>query len=334
MPLSNSLLKEIKSVAGQYGIPANLFLGLIRQESGFNAHARSPVGAYGYTQLMPGTARGLGVNPMNPHQNLIGGAKYLRAQLDRFNGNVAYALAAYNAGPGAVSKYGGVPPYSETQNYVKAVQRYARIYSGVGGSGAVDPTAREDTVPPQISFSTPELARSPSLPTLARTPTRGVMGTSVRSPNLRLAGLSITNPTTSGAGFDSTSGPSSVGYPLGKHGKIIGVPGKGTHSDLGNWESDNAVDIAVPIGTPVYATTSGVIGPRIGSLGKGGRFAGQRLTLMGKGNQFWYGHLSKLVVRAGQHVRAGQLLGYSGSANGVAHLHIGVQHGNPLDMFG
>lgn len=332
MPLSNSLLKEITRVANQYGIPANVYIGLIRQESSFNQHARSPVGAIGYAQLMPGTARGLGVNPNNPHQNLIGGAKYLRQQLDKF-GDIRKALAAYNAGPGAVSKYGGIPPYAETQNYVKQVMKYAGIYSGAGGSGAS--AASVETVPPQISYASPELARSPTLPTLARTPIRGVMGTSVRSPTLRVTPLSILNPSVSGGSFgmDQTGQPASIGYPLGKTGKIIGTPNSGTHN-LGNWQSDNAVDIAVPKGTPVYAVSDGVIGSRIGSLGKGGRFAGLRVNLIGKGNAYYYAHLSKLAVHAGQHVRRGQLLGYSGVANGVAHLHFGVENGNPESLLG
>jgi murein DD-endopeptidase MepM/ murein hydrolase activator NlpD len=123
-------------------------------------------------------------------------------------------------------------------------------------------------------------------------------------------------------------------YPLGKHGKIIGTPHTGTHT-LGNWQSDNAVDIGVPEGTPVYATTSGVIS-KAGSLGaaKGSRFAGDRVQIDGHHNSFWYGHLSRLTVKAGQKVRQGQLIGYSGSANGVAHLHIASQRGNPQRMFG
>jgi murein DD-endopeptidase MepM/ murein hydrolase activator NlpD len=118
-------------------------------------------------------------------------------------------------------------------------------------------------------------------------------------------------------------------YPLGKRGKIIGTPHTGTHT-LGNWQSDNAVDIAVPEGTPVYATADGVI-TKAGSLGaaKGSRFAGERVQLDGHHNSWWYGHLSKLTVKQGQKVRRGQLLGYSGSANGVEHLHLGQQRGDP-----
>jgi soluble lytic murein transglycosylase-like protein len=103
----------------------------VSQESGFDPNARSGAGALGLTQLMPGTAASLGVsNPLDPAQSLQGGAKYLRQQLDRFGGDERLALAAYNAGPGAVARYGGVPPYSETQNYVNSVMAKAAAYRG------------------------------------------------------------------------------------------------------------------------------------------------------------------------------------------------------------
>jgi hypothetical protein len=95
---------------------------VIRYESGFCASAVSPAGACGLMQLMPGTAAVLGViDVFSPHQNIAGGAQYIRRQLDSFGGNVAFALAAYNAGPGAVSEYGGIPPFEETQNYVNMI---------------------------------------------------------------------------------------------------------------------------------------------------------------------------------------------------------------------
>ena len=109
--------------------PVALLKGLIKQESGFNPSAQSPAGAQGLTQLMPATAAGLGVtDPTDPAQAIEGGARYLRQQLDRFGGDASMALAAYNAGPGAVQKYQGVPPYAETQAYVRTVLANAEQY--------------------------------------------------------------------------------------------------------------------------------------------------------------------------------------------------------------
>ena len=111
----------IAVTARRYGLPAALFTALVWQESGFDERARSRSGARGLTQLMPGTARELGVRRVyDPVQNLDGGARYLRAQLLRF-GDKRLALAAYNAGPGAVVKHRGIPPYAETRNYVRTI---------------------------------------------------------------------------------------------------------------------------------------------------------------------------------------------------------------------
>jgi soluble lytic murein transglycosylase-like protein len=122
---------EIDAAAASNGIDPALLKGLVSQESGFDPNARSGAGALGLTQLMPGTAAGLGVtNPLDPAQSLQGGAKYLRQQLDRFGGDEKLALAAYNAGPGAVARFGGVPPYRETQNYVTSVLSKAACYRG------------------------------------------------------------------------------------------------------------------------------------------------------------------------------------------------------------
>ncbi len=113
-------LPVAQAVARQHGIPEDLFLRLVQQESGWNPRAKSHAGAIGLAQLMPFTARKLGVDPWNPSQNLEGGARYLRQQYDRFQ-SWRLALAAYNAGPEAVAKYNGVPPYKETRGYVKAI---------------------------------------------------------------------------------------------------------------------------------------------------------------------------------------------------------------------
>jgi soluble lytic murein transglycosylase-like protein len=118
--VKGAMVSLARQAANDYNIPEGLFLRLVNQESGFNPRAKSGAGAQGLAQLMPATADYLGVDPHDPKQNLDGGARYLREQYDKF-GSWPLALAAYNAGPGAVQKYGGVPPYEETQNYVASI---------------------------------------------------------------------------------------------------------------------------------------------------------------------------------------------------------------------
>jgi len=109
-----------REAAQRHGIPEGLFLRLVQQESGWNPSAKSHKGAMGLAQLMPATAARLKVDATDPYENLDGGARYLKSQYRAF-GNWGLALAAYNAGPGAVIKYGGIPPYAETRNYVKVI---------------------------------------------------------------------------------------------------------------------------------------------------------------------------------------------------------------------
>lgn len=113
-------LDHAKAVARKHGVPEDLFLRLVQQESGWNPGAVSTKGATGLAQLMPATARNLGVDINDPRQNLEGGARYLKMMYDKF-GSWRLALAAYNAGPGAVEKHKGIPPFDETKNYVKAI---------------------------------------------------------------------------------------------------------------------------------------------------------------------------------------------------------------------
>lgn len=117
---------EINDLISKYsdknGLDEDFVKAVINQESGFNPNATSKCGAMGLMQLMPSTAEGLGVkNAYDAEQNIEGGTKYLKGLMDRFNNDKSLALAAYNAGPNAVKKYGGIPPYAETQNYVKSI---------------------------------------------------------------------------------------------------------------------------------------------------------------------------------------------------------------------
>ena len=116
-----NLVALFTSAAARHGVPASLLAAVAKQESGYNAGAVSPAGAEGIMQLMPSTARGLGVDPLDPAQAVDGAARLLGNYLQQYRGSVPLTLAAYNAGPGAVARYGGVPPYGETTAYVHSI---------------------------------------------------------------------------------------------------------------------------------------------------------------------------------------------------------------------
>lgn len=138
-------------------------------------------------------------------------------------------------------------------------------------------------------------------------------------------------------GRKGTKGSFSGNYPLGKRGKIIGTPGVGTHNGAppyDNWQSSNAIDIGVPIGTPVVAIRDGKIGRvRVKAL-DGSRTSGSSVYLDFGGNEAWYMHLKSVAVKPGQRVKAGQVIGYSGEGAGTPHLHFALLHGNPYSMYG
>jgi soluble lytic murein transglycosylase-like protein len=122
-PKTLTPLELADAAADRYGLPRTLVRSVMSAESGLQANAISPKGAIGLMQLMPGTAQQLGADPWDPAQNVDAGVRYLRMLLEKYDGGLWHALAAYNAGPGAVDKYKGVPPYRETINYIGTIQR-------------------------------------------------------------------------------------------------------------------------------------------------------------------------------------------------------------------
>jgi soluble lytic murein transglycosylase-like protein len=148
--------EEIKAIAARHGVSASLVESLIRVESAFNPSAISPKGAQGLMQLMPQTASSLGVrNAFDPKQNIEGGVRHLRYLIDRYPGNLQLAVAAYNAGEGAVDRYRGIPPYAETQEYVR---RVLQLSGGGGGQviyrieDSASGTVTYTNVPPTRTF--------------------------------------------------------------------------------------------------------------------------------------------------------------------------------------
>jgi len=127
--LMSQIEEAIDDAAYKYKVPAPLIKAMIRQESNFDPNCTSTVGAVGLMQLMPDTAVGLGIsNPFDIRQNIDGGTKYIKQLLTRFNSDFSLAIAAYNAGPSTVKKFGGVPPFKETQNHVRKVMKYYHEY--------------------------------------------------------------------------------------------------------------------------------------------------------------------------------------------------------------
>jgi murein DD-endopeptidase MepM/ murein hydrolase activator NlpD len=192
-----------RQIAEEEGAPVPLFLGVVQQESRWDRNAQSPVGATGFTQLMPETAAELGVDPNDPLQNLRGGARYLARQLREFK-DPKLALAAYNAGPGNVRRYGGIPPFKETQQYVQKVLANASAL-GDGGSMASLPAATGSSAPAADPFTGTLRAMTES--TLS-TPSRPLAA----DASVALAGL--------GASFAETAGLA----PAGSSGRLAASP--------------------------------------------------------------------------------------------------------------
>ncbi len=145
-----------RATAAKYGLDPEVFVRQIRRESGFQAHIGSPAGAQGIAQIMPGTARSWGVDPNNPVQALDAAARHMAGYVHSYKGDYAKALAAYNAGPGAVAKYGGVPPFAETQHYVKAI--LAGSHPGGGNPAPAAPNAADGSYGAPVGLSAKQQA--------------------------------------------------------------------------------------------------------------------------------------------------------------------------------
>lgn len=222
-------------------------------------------------------------------------------------------------------------PSERAVSLVEALSRIAEIEARAASLRAL--VERPQALRPQAGAQwTPQAASAPAKtgPSFADLLAGAASGRRVsgdtaaaRTPGASAAGLGVERPL------------GAYAYPVAVRGKIIGLPYQGTHTMYGNWESQNAVDIAVPEGTPVYAVDDGVVGGQIGPLGSSDpRLAGKRLHLVTADNEYYYAHLSTIVVHAGQRVRKGDLIGYTGQANGVAHLHLAVKDGDPLALIG
>lgn len=292
--------KELYHYADLYGVPRNIAFALVRQESGGNPNARSPAGARGYTQLMPGTARGLGVNPDDPSDNLRGGMMYLGHLLKSFKGNIRLALAAYNAGPAAVQRYGGVPPYAETQNYVKRVMAMAgpgqkgnnmihqsrlnAINMGLPGSNTIG------AVSPQLQGA---LDRAqPSQTTLGILGRLG--GTAAKAAEAATAPIPLPSSVAGGGGGVTLPG-SNTALPQitpGKLGKVIIAPGADragirTQKDILTF----AGQVAKIYGHTLRVTT--------------GTHHSQ-MTVNGNQSQHWTGHAVDIAAKGTTLIRMGQ----------------------------
>lgn len=328
-------------IARKYGIDPRLFRRVISAESGWNPTAGSPAGARGLTQLMPGTARGLGVhNILDPAQNLEGGAKYLSQQLKRFK-SPKLALAAYNAGPGAVQKYGGVPPFSETRNYV------TKILGGYGGSGSVAPGAGPAVPPAAGTPGAADLAPAAGsldvrrLMGILNAQRQRVLRGEMPGPGYQRELGRLVQGALSGARVKSAG--QQVGAQVASTAQTVtGVPGgltmgggpEGHHSRaLGNWQSDDAYDLMGKAGQSIYSPIGGTVVKISGQPGGKPGFAGYGITVRTPQGDLFFKHLGSANVKPGQRIKPGQLIGtLDPSTAGGPHLHLGGTNRGFLDQ--
>jgi murein DD-endopeptidase MepM/ murein hydrolase activator NlpD len=314
--------------ARKHGVDPAVLKALIQQESGFREGVKSGAGAQDIAQFMPATAKAYGVTLGDGRvsDDLDGAARYIADNLKKTGGNYHQALSIYNSGKPDAYKD---PSFAggQTYNYVRSIMANAKRDGGTPSKASTPSSSRSTTrtTTPGVDNS---VARSAAIaqflgdkradPVTFAMQVRGLRdtpATTVQAP---------TKPYSEAIGTPGGSGRT----PTGQRGKIIGTPNQGKHT-LGNWQSDNAVDIAVPVGTPMVALQDGVIVKVRRHPQGAGRFAGDQITVKGaNGNEYFYAH-GKARVKPGQRIRKGQSLGTTGSANGVAHLHFGQERGDP-----
>jgi murein DD-endopeptidase MepM/ murein hydrolase activator NlpD len=308
----------IRSLSPQYGIDPQAALAVADQEGlsgavGDNGHAFGPFqlnDAGGVITNRPGNHRAFAESPE--------GIKWALEQMSK----VAKGKRGRQAVAAIVSGFERPhDPTNEIRNATNALARFRPGPTGPSGPAAGPPTRQSAVGDLPAARANSLLGMFNELPAHKEDRALGAFAelqqraqTPVNAPARGTKGTSDPVQTARGAS-----------RPI--HGKIIGTPHKGTHT-LGNWESDNAVDVAMPVGTPIYAPTAGTIGKQFGSLGKSGRFEGIRMHLLTPQDELYLAHLSKVAkgIGPGVHVNAGQLLGYSGEANGVGHLHLGARN--------
>lgn len=329
---------EIRKAAAAAGIPYRLFYAVVGQESGGRSGAVSPAGARGAAQLMPGTAKALeqryGIDTSTPYGNLLGGAYYLREQKDRFK-TWRLALAAYNAGPGRVKEYGGVPPIRETQDYVRNILAKARVDAGKtaargGASSSLPaPGAPPELIPGQPAVYgqdpyTPKDVALEGLLSLTRgeyDPMQGLQSLSkaaaIKAPLISPA----TSPQiVSGAPVASGGMP---GLPKNVKGGLTYSGQKLTH-DTDGLPGYPAVDLFAKPGTPFLAPEDGRVVRLSGRGGTSGNVYGWSVYFLGKsGRKYFITHLNK--QRARGRLAAGDVIGtVSPWDGGATHAHVGI----------
>lgn len=356
--------RYINPVTGKRLTGAALLAKVVSGESSFNRDSVSSVGARGLAQFMPGSRAvaisRFGVDPWRSADEAVhAAALHLRGKINGSTG-----LEGYNPGGGQTyvdyilrQKVGSLPGHGAGGGGRRSGGGSTRpAVTTSSGAGSTVVASSPDLTPVSLAdkltaqqeqLVAPEITM-PALPAFAAKPVLPKGYTPLEAgappaaqPQLEIPSVSVdsslpadqASAASRAAGGGGGGGGAGAGYPAARRGKIIGVPHQGTHT-LGNWQSDNAVDIQIPTGTKILAVADGVVEKVHGSYhGGASRFDGYQITVrLADGRQVFYTHLSKNAVKPGQRLRAGQVIGRSGAANGVQHLHFAIDKGDPRNL--